>query len=113
MATGFSAWCAQTQAQPKPQTGISFILVDMKSPGVEVRPIITLDGSHEVNEVWFTDVKVPAENLVGQENMGWTYAKFLLQNERIGIAGIGQSKAQLASLRASCCSRKKEWQAFG
>ncbi len=91
----------------KPQTGISFILIDMRDPGVEVRPIITLDGSHEVNEVWFTDVHVPAENLVGQENMGWTYAKFLLQNERIGIAGIGQSKEQLVSLRRLAAAEKK------
>lgn len=91
----------------KPQMGISFILIDMKSEGVEVRPIITLDGSHEVNEVWFTDVRVPAENLVGEENKGWTYAKFLLQNERIGIAGIGQSKAQLASLKRLAATEKK------
>ncbi|WP_262696246.1 acyl-CoA dehydrogenase family protein [Kordiimonas aquimaris] len=91
----------------KPQTGISFILIDMKSEGVEVRPIITIDGSHEVNEVWFTDVRVPAENLVGQENMGWTYAKFLLQNERIGIAAVGQSKAQLANLKRLAATEKK------
>lgn len=69
----------------KPQTGISFILVDMKSPGVEVRPIITLDGSHEVNEVWFTDVKVPAENLVGQENMGWTYANSCSRTSELAL----------------------------
>lgn len=91
----------------KPQMGISFILIDMTSPGVEVRPIITLDGSHEVNEVWFTDVRVPAENLIGQENVGWSYAKFLLQNERIGIAGVGQSKEQLVGLKRLAAAEKK------
>ena len=91
----------------KPQTGISFILVDMKSPGVEVCPIIMLDGGHEVNEVWFTDVRVPAENLIGQENKGWSYAKMLLQHERIGIAGVGVSKEQLASLKRLASAEKK------
>lgn len=91
----------------KPQTGISFILIDMKSPGVEVRPIIMMDGCHEVNEVWFTDVKVPAENLVGKENHGWSYAKMLLQHERIGIAGVGLSKEQLASLKRMAATEKK------
>ncbi|MFC3053315.1 acyl-CoA dehydrogenase family protein [Kordiimonas pumila] len=95
-----------TKAEKK-QTGISFIVVDMKSPGVEVRPIITLDGSHEVNEVWFTDVKVPVENLIGEENKGWTYAKFLLQHERIGIAGIGISKDQLVQLKRLASAEKK------
>ncbi|MCL4148783.1 UNVERIFIED_CONTAM: hypothetical protein GTU68_037109, partial [Idotea baltica] len=66
----------------KPQMGISFLLIDMNSPGVEVRPIITLDGEHEVNEVWLSDVRVPVENLVGEENDGWTYAKYLLTYER-------------------------------
>lgn len=91
----------------KPQMGISFILVDMNTPGVEVRPIITLDGSHEVNEVWFTDVRVPAENLIGEENKGWSYAKFLLQNERIGIAGVGQSKEQLVGLKRLASAEQK------
>jgi alkylation response protein AidB-like acyl-CoA dehydrogenase len=62
----------RTDREAKPQQGISFLLVDMASPGVELRPIITLDGEHEVNEVFFTDVRVPAENLVGEENKGWT-----------------------------------------
>ncbi|PCI60965.1 MAG: pimeloyl-CoA dehydrogenase large subunit [Kordiimonadales bacterium] len=84
---------------PKKQMGISFILIRMDAPGVEVRPIITLDGAHEVNEVWFTDVKVPAGDLVGEENKGWDYAKFLLQNERIGIAGVGVSKNEINALR--------------
>jgi alkylation response protein AidB-like acyl-CoA dehydrogenase len=79
----------RTDREAKAQSGISFLLVDMASPGVELRPIRTLDGDHEVNEVFFTDVKVPAENLVGEENKGWTYAKFLLTYERTGIAGVG------------------------
>jgi len=80
------------------QEGISFLLVDMNTPGVEVRPIITLDGEHEVNEVFFTDVRVPAANLVGEENKGWTYAKYLLTYERTNIAGVGFSIAALNRL---------------
>ncbi|HVY87467.1 MAG TPA: acyl-CoA dehydrogenase family protein, partial [Hyphomonadaceae bacterium] len=80
--------CRTDPTAKKRQEGISFILVDMKTPGVEVRPIITMDGGHEVNETWFTDVKVPVANLVGEENKGWTYAKYLLQHERSGIAGV-------------------------
>ena len=83
----------------KPQKGISFLLIDMKTPGIEVRPIYLVDGTHEVNETWFTDVKVPVENLVGQENMGWTYAKFLLAHERSGIAQVGRSKRALARIK--------------
>jgi alkylation response protein AidB-like acyl-CoA dehydrogenase len=83
----------------KPQEGISFFLVDMKTPGVEVRPIITMDGGHEVNETWFTDVKVPAANLVGKENEGWTYAKYLLVHERSGIAGVARSKKGIERLK--------------
>ncbi len=82
------------------QAGISFLLIDMNTPGVEVRPIITLDGEHEVNEVFFTDVRVPAENLVGEENKGWTYAKYLLTYERTNIAGVGFSVAALEQLKA-------------
>lgn len=84
----------------KPQEGISFLLIDMKTPGVTVRPIILLEGEHEVNEVWFDNVKVPAENLVGEENKGWTYAKYLLTHERTGIANVGSSKAALLHLKA-------------
>ena len=83
----------------KKQEGISFILMDMKSPGITVRPIVTIDGGAEVNEVFFDDVKVPAENLVGQENKGWDYAKFLLGNERTGIARVGMSKERIRRLR--------------
>jgi alkylation response protein AidB-like acyl-CoA dehydrogenase len=83
----------RTSTAGKKQEGISFLLIDMTSPGVEVRPIITLDGEHEVNEVFFTDVRVPLENLVGEENKGWTYAKYLLTYERTSIAGVGTSMA--------------------
>jgi pimeloyl-CoA dehydrogenase large subunit len=90
---------ARTDATVKKQEGISFILVDMKTPGVTVRPIQTLDGGHEVNEVFFDNVRVPLENLVGEENKGWTYAKFLLGNERNGIARVGISKARIKRIR--------------
>ena len=89
----------RTDAAAKKQEGISFLLIDMKTKGIEVRPIRTIDGGREVNEVWFDDVAVPAENLVGQENKGWDYAKFLLGNERTGIARIGMSKARLKRVR--------------
>ena len=89
----------RTNREAKAQAGISFLLVDMNSPGVELRPIRTLDGDREVNEVFFTDVRVPAENLVGEENKGWTYAKFLLTYERTGIAGVGFSVAALEKLK--------------
>jgi alkylation response protein AidB-like acyl-CoA dehydrogenase len=95
--TGYSAWWTDQPA--KPQAGISFLLIDMKSPGVTVRPIITIDGSHEVNDVFLEDVRVPAENLIGQENKGWTYAKFLLGNERTSMAGIGRSTRYLGRLK--------------
>jgi len=81
---------------PKRQAGISFLLVDLTSPGVTVRPIRLIDGSYEVNEVFFDDVRVPAENLVGEENAGWSYAKFLLGNERTGVTGVGRAKVRLA-----------------
>ena len=89
----------RTDAAAKKQEGISFLLIDMKTPGVTVRPIQTVDGGHEVNEVFFDDVRVPVENLIGQENKGWDYAKFLLGNERTGIARIGISKARLRRLK--------------
>ena len=81
------------------QEGISFLLIDMKSPGIEVKPIITIDGDHEVNTVFFSDVKVPAKNLIGEEGKGWTYAKFLLAHERFGIAAVGSSMRQLDRLK--------------
>ncbi len=88
----------RTTNEGKPQEGISFLLIDMKSPGIEVTPIITIDGSHEVNSVFFTDVRVPVENLIGQENLGWTYAKFLLLFERSNSLS-GGLKQQLRRLR--------------
>jgi pimeloyl-CoA dehydrogenase large subunit len=90
---------ARTDASVKKQEGISFLLADMKTPGITVRPIQTIDGGHEVNEVFFDNVRIPAENIVGQENKGWDYAKFLLSNERNGIARVGLSKARLAKIR--------------
>jgi alkylation response protein AidB-like acyl-CoA dehydrogenase len=89
----------RTDPEAKAQRGISFLLIDMKSPGITVRPIITMDGAHEVNEVWFENVRVPAQNLVGNENHGWTYAKFLLGHERTNIAGIGIAKRELGRLK--------------
>ena len=99
----FADWifvlCRTDPKAKKPQEGISFILVDMKTPGVEVRPILTMDGSKEINETWLTDVKVPVENLVGKENEGWTYAKYLLAHERSGIAGVARSKKGIERLK--------------
>jgi alkylation response protein AidB-like acyl-CoA dehydrogenase len=89
----------RTSTEGKPQTGISFLLIDMKSPGVTVRPIIMLDGGHEVNEVFFDNVEVPAENLIGEENKGWTYAKHLLSHERTNIADVNRSKRELERLK--------------
>ena len=91
----------------KKQEGISFVLVDMATPGVEIRPIITLDGEHEVNEVFFTNARVPVANLVGEENRGWTYAKYLLTYERTNIAGVGGSLAALGWLREIAGKQKK------
>ncbi len=91
--------CRTDPDAERPQQGISFILVDMNTPGIEVRPIKLIDGGHEVNETWLTDVRVPAENLVGEENMGWTYAKFLLAHERSGIAGVARSKRGVDELK--------------
>ncbi len=90
---------ARTDTEVKQQEGISFLLIDMKTPGITVRPIITIDGGHEVNEVFLEDVRVPAENLIGEENKGWTYAKFLLGNERSGIAGVARSKKAIERLK--------------
>ena len=100
----------RTDREAKAQSGISFLLVDMKSPGVELRPIRTLDGDREVNEVFFTDVKVPVENLVGEENKGWTYAKYLLTYERTGIAGVGFCIAALAKLKVVAAKVMKNGQ---
>jgi hypothetical protein len=89
----------RTSTEGKPQTGISFLLIDMKSPGVTVKPIVLLDGEPEVNEVWFDNVEVPAENLIGEENKGWTYAKHLLAHERTNIADVNRAKRELERLK--------------
>jgi pimeloyl-CoA dehydrogenase large subunit len=89
----------RTDPAAKKQQGISFLLIDMRTPGITVRPIQTIDGGHEVNEVFFDEVRVPVDNRVGEENRGWDYAKFLLGNERTGIARIGTSKARIRRLK--------------
>src|SRR6478752_1807740 len=93
----------RTNPDVKKQAGISLLLIDMTSEGVDVRPIELIDGGHEVNEVWFDNVRVPVENLVGEENRAWDYAKFLLGNERVGVAPVGATKSSLA--------QAKEWAA--
>ncbi|MES2150457.1 MAG: acyl-CoA dehydrogenase family protein [Pseudomonadota bacterium] len=90
----------RTDSGVRKQEGISFLLIDMHTPGITVRPILMLDEDHEVNEVFFDDVRVPVQNLIGQENKGWTYAKYLLGHERTGIAAVGRSKRELAFLKA-------------
>jgi len=98
----FGEWIfclVRTSNEGKPQTGISFLLIDMKSPGVTVRPIVLMDGEPEVNEVWFDNVEVPAENLIGEENKGWTYAKHLLAHERTNIADVNRTKRELERLK--------------
>jgi len=98
----------RTSSEGRKQEGISFLLIDMKVPGVEVRPIRLLDGEHEVNEVFFTDVRVPVANLVGEENKGWTYAKYLLTYERTNIAGVGASMAAFARLKEIAAGKGRD-----
>ena len=103
--TSYAHWAdmifclVRTSSEGKPQEGISFLLIDMKSPGVTVNPIVTIGGRHEVNDVFFDDVRVPVANRVGEENKGWTYAKYLLRFERAGSAEVGVQKRQVARLR--------------
>ena len=89
----------RTEDTGKKQEGISFLLIDMNTPGITVQPIVTIDGGVEINSVFFEDVRVPVENLIGEEGKGWTYAKYLLGHERTGIAAVGRSKAQLRRLK--------------
>jgi alkylation response protein AidB-like acyl-CoA dehydrogenase len=103
----------RTSPEARKQEGISFLLIDMKTKGVDVRPIITLDGEHEVNEVFFTDVRVPVENLVGEENKGWTCAKYLLTYERTNIAGVGFSVAALERLKQIAAKQRKNGRPLG
>ncbi len=97
----------RTDSTVRKQEGISFLLIDMKTPGFTVRPIIMLDEEHEVNEVFFDNVRVPVSNLVGQENKGWTYAKYLLGHERTGIAAVGRSKRELTFLKQLAMQQSK------
>jgi alkylation response protein AidB-like acyl-CoA dehydrogenase len=97
----------RTDGSVRKQEGISFLLIDMHAPGVTVRPIIMLDEDHEVNEVFFDNVRVPVDNLVGQENKGWTYAKYLLGHERTGIAAVGRSKRELSRLKTLAMRESK------
>ncbi|WP_232680574.1 acyl-CoA dehydrogenase family protein [Nocardioides sp. R-C-SC26] len=92
----------RTNPDVKKQAGISMLLIDMRTEGLEVRPIELIDGGHEVNEVWFTDVRVPGANLVGEVDGGWTIAKFLLGNERVGVAPVGATKQALARAKRIC-----------
>ncbi|MEO6104108.1 MAG: acyl-CoA dehydrogenase family protein [Pseudoxanthomonas sp.] len=106
----FADWIfclVRTDSSGKPQKGISFLLIDMKTPGISVRPTRLLDGTFEVNEIWFDNVRVPVANRVGEENQGWTYAKFLLGHERTNIAGIGASKRELRRLKQMAGAQAK------
>ncbi|MFZ6776111.1 acyl-CoA dehydrogenase family protein [Undibacterium sp. Ji83W] len=97
----------RTDTGVRKQEGISFLLIDMKTPGITVRPIIMLDEEHEVNEVFFDNVKVPVENLIGEENKGWTYAKYLLGHERTNIAAVGRAKRELQFLKRIAAKHQK------
>ncbi len=103
--TSYAHWAdmifclVRTDTQVKKQEGISFLLIDMNTPGITVRPIIGITKGHHLNEVFFEDVRVPVENLIGEENKGWTYAKFLLANERVGVVDIGKFERYLERLR--------------
>ncbi len=98
----------RTDPEVKPQAGISFVLIDMQSPGIAVKPIISIDGSHYLNEVFLDDVRVPRVNLIGEEGKGWTYAKFLLGHERVGIAGVGRSKHRIGILKAIAAEERQD-----
>jgi alkylation response protein AidB-like acyl-CoA dehydrogenase len=98
----------RTDPAAKPQAGISFLLIDMRSPGLTVRPIVSIDGNHYLNEVFFDQVRVLVANRVGEENKGWTYAKFLLGHERTGVAGVSKSKRKLERLRAIAAAERED-----
>jgi alkylation response protein AidB-like acyl-CoA dehydrogenase len=98
----------RTDSSEKKQEGISFLLIDMKTPGITVRPLILMDLTHEVNEVFFDDVKVPVANLVHDEGKGWTVAKYLLGHERMNTARIGTSRRELASLKELAGAQVKD-----
>ena len=94
----------------KRQEGISFLLIDMKTPGITVRPLILMDGGHEVNEIFFENVKVPVENLVFEENKGWTVAKYLLGHERMGSARTGGLRREMSALKALAATEERDGQ---
>lgn len=98
----------RTDPSAKPQAGISFLLIDMTTPGITVKPIISIDGNHYLNEVFLDGVKVPVENRVGEENKGWTYAKFLLGHERTGIAGVSKSKEKVRRLKQMAAAERDD-----
>ena len=98
----------RTSDEGKRQQGITFLLIDMDQPGITVRPIKTIDGSTEINDVFLEDVKVPVANRIGEENKGWTYAKFLLGHERTSIAAVGRSKAQLSRLKTIASAEEQD-----
>ena len=104
-------WLARTRSEGKPQAGITFLLIDMRSRGITIEPIVSMDRGHYLNNVFLDNVRVPIEQRVGEENEGWTYAKFLLSNERTGIAGVGRSKQRLeqvkAIVRPACDERER------
>ncbi|MFC3111067.1 acyl-CoA dehydrogenase family protein [Undibacterium arcticum] len=100
----------RTDSGARKQEGISFLLIDMRTPGITVRPIIMLDEEHEVNEVFFDNVKVPVENLIGEENKGWTYAKYLLGHERTNIAAVGRAKRELLFVKRIATEQRKHGQ---
>ncbi|NDI84509.1 acyl-CoA dehydrogenase family protein [Undibacterium crateris] len=102
----------RTDPDARKQEGISFLLIDMKTPGITVRPIIMLDEDHEVNEVFFDNVKVPVSNLIGAENKGWTYAKYLLGHERTNIAAVGRAKRELQFLKRIAGKQQKRGQSL-
>ncbi|HEX7887315.1 MAG TPA: acyl-CoA dehydrogenase family protein [Phenylobacterium sp.] len=107
----FADWgffLVRTDPDAKPQSGISFLLIDMTSPGITVRPIITLEGGHEVNDIFLDNVKVPVENRIFHENQGWTCAKALLAHERSGIAGVARSKRGLEKLRSIATTERSD-----
>ena len=106
----FADWIfclVRTDSSGKPQRGISFLLIDMKTPGIAVRPTRLLDGKYEVNEIWFDNVRVPVGNRIGDENAGWTYAKYLLGHERTNIAGIGASQRELRRLKQMAIANER------
>ena len=106
----FADWIfclVRTDSSGKPQRGISFLLIDMKTTGITVRPTRLLDGKYEVNEIWFDNVRVPVGNRIGDENAGWTYAKYLLGHERTNIAGIGASQRELRRLKQMAIANER------